>query len=230
MKKLIIGGCTLFALAAQAQKTPVKKPAVPAKTTFMKSFDDSTSYAIGLLVANFYQQQGIKKLNIAMINKAINDVYGNKPVAMNEEQANFVIMKRLNTNPRLIENIEEGERFLAKNGKRSGVTTTGSGLQYEVIVQGKGQKPASADTVTVNYKGTLLNGTVFDQNNGLSFPLGNVIAGWTEGLQLMPLGSKYKLFIPYKLGYGMNDMGAIPAGATLVFEVELVDIKKAAQQ
>ena len=230
MKKLIIAGSLFLAVQAQAQKTPVTKPAAaPATISFMKNANDSTSYAIGLLVANFYKQQGIKKLNMAMINKAINDVYANKRTALNEEQANFVIMKRLNTNPRLIQNIEEGERFLAKNGKRAEVKTTGSGLQYEVLSLGTGERPTSADTVTVNYKGTLLNGTVFDQNNGISFPLGNVIAGWTEGLQLMPTGSKYKFYIPYKLGYGMNDNGAIPAGATLVFEVELVRVNKAQQ-
>ena len=230
MKKLIIAGSLFLAIGAQAQKTPVKKPAAPASSaSFMKNANDSTSYAIGLLVANFYKQQGIRKLNITMINKAINDVYANKRTAMNEEQANVVIMKRLNTNPRLIQNIEEGERFLARNGKRTGVKTTGSGLQYEVLLPGTGERPTAADTVTVNYKGTLLNGTVFDQNNGISFPLGNVIAGWTEGLQLMPVGSKYKFYIPYKLGYGMNDNGAIPAGATLIFEVELIRVAKTKQ-
>ena len=142
---------------------------------------------------------------------------------MTETEANMCLMKFMN--PALSNNIEEGEKFLAGNKNKAGVKTTSSGLQYEVIVEGKGPRPAITDSVTVNYKGTLLNGTPFDGNNGISFSLGGVIPGWTEALQLMPVGSKYKLYVPSELAYGMNDNGPIPGGSVLVFEVELVGIK-----
>ncbi|MEM7697499.1 MAG: FKBP-type peptidyl-prolyl cis-trans isomerase, partial [Verrucomicrobiota bacterium] len=120
-------------------------------------------------------------------------------------------------------------RFLEDNAKKDGVTTTSSGLQYEVITEGDGAKPAATDTVTVHYHGTLIDGTVFDSSvergQPTSFPLNRVISGWTEGLQLMPTGSKYRFTIPSDLAYGDRGAGTdIPPGATLVFEVELIKI------
>ena len=125
---------------------------------------------------------------------------------------------------------EAGEKFLAENALRDGVKTTESGLQYEVLVQGKGPKPTAESTVKVHYEGTLIDGTVFDSSyqrgEPIEFPLNGVIRGWTEGLQLMPVGSKYKLYIPYELGYGERGAGAsIPPYAALIFTVELLDIK-----
>ncbi|MBS3799300.1 MULTISPECIES: FKBP-type peptidyl-prolyl cis-trans isomerase [unclassified Pseudoalteromonas] len=126
---------------------------------------------------------------------------------------------------------EEGEKYLADNAKKEGVTVTESGLQYEVITAAEGDKPAETDTVKVHYKGTLIDGTEFDssysRNEPTSFPLNRVIPGWTEGLQLMPVGSKYKFTIPSELAYGERDLGKIPANSTLVFEVELLEIVKA---
>jgi FKBP-type peptidyl-prolyl cis-trans isomerase FklB len=125
---------------------------------------------------------------------------------------------------------EEGEKFLAENALKEGVTTTPSGLQYEVIKMGKGKKPVATDKVKVHYHGTLINGTVFDssvdRNEPITFGLTQVIAGWTEGLQLMPVGSKFKLYIPYQLGYGSQQAGSIPPYSTLIFEVELLGIEK----
>ena len=125
---------------------------------------------------------------------------------------------------------EEGEKFLAENALREGVITTPSGLQYEVLKMGKGKKPIATDKVKVHYHGTLTNGTVFDssveRNEPITFALTQVIAGWTEALQLMPVGSKFKLYIPQQLGYGGQQAGSIPPYSTLIFEVELLGIEK----
>lgn len=125
---------------------------------------------------------------------------------------------------------EDGEKFLAENAKKPGVKTTASGLQYKAVTEGTGKKPKATDTVEVHYRGTLIDGTEFDSSykrkQSISFPLNRVIAGWTEGLQLMTIGSKYQLFIPYQLGYGAQGAaGAIPPYAALIFEVELLGIK-----
>ncbi len=124
---------------------------------------------------------------------------------------------------------EEGTQFLAENKARKGVVTTASGLQYEVLTEGKGAKPNPDQTVEVHYHGTLIDGTVFDSSvkrgETISFPVTGVIQGWVEALQLMPVGSKWKLFIPANLGYGNRAQGAIPAGSVLIFEVELIGIE-----
>jgi FKBP-type peptidyl-prolyl cis-trans isomerase len=236
MKKIIVAALVLFSLSVQAQKgKPVAKKPV-ARTTAgktsspsLKNLTDSASYALGLSVANFYKQQGFKNLNAAMIARAINEVQSNKQPLFNEQQANEIIMYFVN--PSLRTTIEEGEKFLANNAKKPGIKTTASGLQYEVLKEGNGAKPKPTDTVVVNYAGTLLNGTEFDNSykrgQPIEFPLNGVIRGWTEGLQLMPVGSKYKFYIPHDLGYGPNGNGPIPGGATLVFEVELLNIKPA---
>jgi len=127
--------------------------------------------------------------------------------------------------------IEEGRKFLAQNKLKPGVKTTASGLQYEIITEGTGIKPTAVDTFVAHYRGTLLNGTEFDAsyNRGqpLTLGLGQVVRGWTEGLQLMPVGSKFKFYIPYELGYGaMGNGPAIPGGSMLIFELELLDLKK----
>ena len=125
---------------------------------------------------------------------------------------------------------EDGEKFLAENALREGVITTASGLQYEVIKMGKGKKPVATDNVRVHYHGTLTNGVVFDSSvdreEPITFGLTQVIAGWTEALQLMPVGSKFKLYIPHQLGYGSQQAGSIPPYSTLIFEVELLGIEK----
>lgn len=134
-------------------------------------------------------------------------------------------------NEEAAENKAKGEAFLAENGAREGVDTTESGLQYEILEAGSGPKPSATDTVTVHYRGTLLDGTQFDSSYErgppATFPLNRVISGWTEGLQLMPVGSTWKLYIPSELAYG--DRGAPPSigpGETLIFEVKLLDIEE----
>ncbi|TLU64699.1 FKBP-type peptidyl-prolyl cis-trans isomerase [Thalassotalea litorea] len=127
-------------------------------------------------------------------------------------------------------NLTEGQAFMAENAKTEGVEVTESGLQYQVLTEGEGDKPAATDTVKVHYKGTLINGEEFDSSYSrgepIEFPLNRVIKGWTEGVQLMNVGSKYKFVIPSELAYGPNGTGPIPANSTLVFEVELLDIIK----
>lgn len=214
--------------------TPPANPV--AKTTnpklLLKTPTDSISYAIGSDRAGFFKQQGITTLNTALITWAVNDVLGNKPIPINDATANNVMNKLI---MRMQEDkvrpaIEAGNAFLANNKNRPGVKTTASGLQYEVITEGTGIKPVAADTFVCHYRGTLINGTEFDAsyNRGqpLIYPVTAVIRGWTEGLQLMPVGSKYKFYIPYTLAYGSFDNGAIPGGSALVFEVELLDVKK----
>jgi FKBP-type peptidyl-prolyl cis-trans isomerase len=197
----------------------------------LKTLNDSVSYAIGMSVASFYQQQGIKSLNTAIVTRAINDVFEKKAALLTETQGNEAVMHCLN--PNLYKNIETGEKFLAANKSKPGVKTTPSGIEYEVITEGVGEKPGPTDTVTVNYIGTLINGTEFDNSYKrgapATFPLNGVIRGWTEALQLMSKGSKYKLYIPHLLAYGMNDTGPIPGGSVLIFEVELLSISKEKQ-
>ena len=239
MKKLFIAALALISLSVNAQKKGSKKPAAATTAKPFKNATDSLSYALGVSVASFYKQQGIKNLNSALLGKAVNEVLSGKKLAMDENQCQNLIIgymqqkeaeKSKDQAIKAKPMIEEGEKFLAQNKTKAGVKTTSTGLQYEVITEGTGARPAATDVVVVNYKGTLLNGFEFDNsyNRGqpISFRLNEVIAGWTEGLQLMTVGSKYKLYIPYQLGYGMRGAGSIPPGAALIFDVELVEIKK----
>ena len=151
--------------------------------------------------------------------------YGEKELNYEEFKAGIDLVLNMSAKAK-----EEGEKFLAENAKREGVKTTASGLQYEVLEATLGQKPKATDTVRVHYEGTLIDGTVFDSSykrgESITFPLNGVIKGWTEGLQLMSIGSKYKFFIPYQLAYGERGAGAsIPPYAALIFTVELLGIE-----
>jgi FKBP-type peptidyl-prolyl cis-trans isomerase len=238
MKRYLIIGLLCVNAITYAQKTTkktvAKKSTTSSKNTqsaILKSLVDSASYAIGLSVANFYSQQGMKDVNIDMMARAISDVYNKRKPLLDENAANSCVMKIMSSaqNSKAKPNIEAGEAFLTKNKTNPNVKTTASGLQYEVITEGTGPKPSATDTVVAHYKGALLNGTEFDNSykrgEPLTIPVGRVIPGWTEGLQLMPVGSKYKFYIPYQLAYGLNDNGPIPGGSVLIFEVELVGIK-----
>ena len=174
---------------------------------------DSVSYSVGVLMAQSLKQQNFEDLNPEIIAQAISDVLKGKEPKYSIEEAN----------------ISEGEKFLAENAKKPGVTTTASGLQYEVLKPGAGAKPTPSNQVTVHYVGTLLNGKEFDSSvrrrEPATFGVTQVIQGWVEGLQLMPLGSKYKFYIPANLAYGERGAGGdIPPYATLIFEVELIKI------
>lgn len=237
MKKIVASAILIASFgAAMAQpKTAPKTLPVKQPVPVLKTLSDSASYAIGVSVANFYKQQGINKLNTTLVSKGINDILGNKKALLDDAACNNVMNTYMNkmqaekSKPR----IDSGTNFLAKNKTKPGVKTTASGLQYEVITEGTGEKPTAADSVTCHYKGTLLNGTVFDNSydrgQPITFSLGGVIPGWTEGLQLMSVGSRYKLYVPYTLGYGAFDYGPIPGGSLLIFEVELLNVIKKQQ-
>ena len=201
--------------------------------SILKTLDDSASYVVGLSVANFYKQQGIAKLNTSLISRSINDIQTGKKPLLSDQVANIVMnqyVRRLQEE-KIKPVIDAGKKILAQNKLRPGVKTTASGLQYEVITEGNGAKPVIPDSITCHYKGTLMNGTEFDNSYArgqpITFSIIGVISGWTEGLQLMSIGSKYKFYIPYNLAYGLFDYGNIPGGSMLTFEVELLDIKKA---
>ena len=185
---------------------------------------DSLSYSVGVVLGKSLKQQGIDQVDAVSLARAIEDYLGGKDLAIDERSAGQNVNKYLRE-----KQAGAGEAFLAENGKREGVTTTASGLQYEVLKEGDGPKPKSNQKVTVHYHGTLIDGTVFDSSvergRPASFGVTQVIQGWVEGLQLMSKGSKYKFYIPYNLAYG--ERGAPPKiqpYAALVFEVELLDI------
>lgn len=214
-------------LNAQPGTKPVLKP-----VSVFKNINDSASYAAGVSVASFYKQQGIKKLNTTLVSKAINDVLGGKKQLLDDATCNNVMnsyMSRLQAE-KSKPTIETGQKFLAANKLKAGVKTTASGLQYEVITEGTGERPTAEDSVTCHYRGTLIDGTgvdnSYDRGQPITFALRGVIPGWTEGLQLMTVGSKYKFYIPYTLAYGAFDYNAIPGGSMLIFEIELLAVKK----
>lgn len=194
---------------------------------------DKISYAIGLSMGQNLMSSGVKKMEYADLAKGIEDVLeGNKP-QISYQEAQQVLGQFFQELEEKVagEAKKAGEEFLAANAKREGVKVTASGLQYEVLEATLGQKPKATDTVKVHYEGALIDGTVFDSSyrrgEPISFGLNQVIKGWTEGLQLMSIGSKYKLYIPYQLGYGERGAGqSIPPYAALIFTVELLGINE----
>lgn len=204
----------------------------PITAQSLKTPEDSLSYSLGVMLANSLKAEGYTDLNLQLFQAGFAAVIkGEKPVIETtacednvRKGSQRIKMKQHEKNK------SAGEAFLAENQKRSGVSTLPSGLQYEVITEGTGPKPKATDKVNVHYRGTLIDGTVFDSSydrgKPISFGLNQVIRGWTEGLQLMPVGSKYKLYIPYMLGYGERQAGQlIQPYSTLIFEVELLGIE-----
>lgn len=192
---------------------------------------DKLSYALGISLGNNLKNSGFTGLNYAEIARGIEEIDKANDLSMTLQEAQELInMHYQEAQVKVNEkNIEEGVKFLLKNAQREGVITTDSGLQYEVITEGKGVVPSASDTVKVHYHGTLLNGKVFDSSvdrgEPATFGVTQVIHGWVEALQLMPVGSKWKLYIPSDLAYGVRGAGeSIAPHTTLVFEVELLDI------
>lgn len=242
---LLLGGMTVSA-SAQTKPAPVKpsaakpaakptaavKPAAKPAAPALKTTLDSMSYAIGMLDGNFFKQQGLTQVNAAMLGKGFQDILKGNTI-LTPEQADGVIRRQLQALSRVKIQpvIDEGRKFLAENAKKPGVKQTASGLQYEVITEGTGEQPKDTNTVKVHYDGFLLNGTKFDSSRDrgepATFPLNAVIRGWTEGVQLMKTGSRYKFWIPFELGYGEQGAGEkIPGGSVLMFDVELMEIVK----
>lgn len=194
----------------------------------------AVSYCIGLSVADSLIQQNLDGLDTAQLSQAISDVFNNNELKFSHEQAGQIIQAYVqDLAAKEFEVVKkEGDDYLAENAKKEGVITTASGLQYSVIEEGKGEMPTPADTVSVHYHGTLIDGTVFDSSISRGMPatfgVTQVIKGWTEALQLMKVGSKYRLYIPQDLAYGAHPHpgGAIKPFMALIFDVELLEIVK----
>lgn len=192
---------------------------------------DKLSYALGLSMGHNFLGSGIKSLNVEDFAKGVEAVYKQEKPEISFDEAKKIINEFFsNLQDEIAEtNKQAGKEFLAENAKRSGVVVLPSGLQYEVLAEGKGRKPKATDKVQCHYYGTLIDGQVFDSSiqrgTPAVFGVNQVIPGWVEALQLMPEGSRWKLYIPSDLAYGEQGAGgSIPANATLIFEVELIKI------
>jgi FKBP-type peptidyl-prolyl cis-trans isomerase len=238
MKKIILPVLLLIStssLYAQPGVKPgTKQTPKPAIKPVFKNLADSASYALGRNIGSSLKSQGfdLSKLNRTLLNAAITDLINDKNPQIDDASGNMVLTKYFNLlkEEKAKETQQASESFLRQNKLRPGVITTASGLQYEVITQGTGPMMTAVDTFVCHYRGTLVNGEEFDASYNRGKPLimavTDVIRGWTEGLLLMPVGSKYKFYIPSQLGYGMMGQGKIPPAAALLFEVELLDIKR----
>ena len=191
---------------------------------------EKVSYSIGINVATSIKSEGLDSINSFYISKGFQDVFENKDLAVNIEESNKIIGEYFNKkqdakNQRLA---IESKIFLEQNKQKDGVMSTESGLQYLILLEGRGNNPTLNDNVTVHYHGTLIDGTIFDSSvdrkQPATFPLNGVIPGWQEALQMMSVGSKWKIFIPSELAYGESGAGAIGPNSTLIFEVELLSI------
>jgi FKBP-type peptidyl-prolyl cis-trans isomerase FklB len=225
MIKTIAFTCVIsfVSLQGSAQKQATKSA--------LKNNTDSLSYALGMDLASSLEQFGLTQINYDQMTKGIQDQLDKKAV-MDMELARMHIQQELQklSDAKAQQDKDKSLKFLEENKLKAGVITTASGLQYKVVKEGQGEKPQSTDTVVVHYHGTLTDGTVFDSSvergETIEFPLNQVIQGWTEGLQLMSVGSKYIFYLPEYLAYGDRAIGNIAAYSTLIFEVELFEIKK----
>lgn len=229
MKRTLLAAALLVSLPALAAEKA-------ANTAYTKE-DDKAAYSIGYFTGKANAQH-LEQLNVDAYVAGFRDAYAKRQPVMSEDEMKGVLeaFKQkiaaeayARAKKEADENKQKATDFLAANAKKPGVTTTASGLQYEVITQGTGAKPTASDVVKVHYTGTFPDGSVFDSSvqrgEPATFRADQVIPGWTEALQLMPVGSKYRIFLPPELGYGEQGAGPIPANSALVFEVELLGIE-----
>ncbi|HTF99070.1 MAG TPA: FKBP-type peptidyl-prolyl cis-trans isomerase [Nitrospirota bacterium] len=211
-------------------------PAMGADKSELKTQKEKLSYALGMNIAGGFKANSID-VDVDILAQGLRDSLAGKKMLLTDQEARETIMVvQRELQAKMQEkmkaegekNKKEGEAFLAANKKKEGVKTLPSGLQYRVITEGKGAMPKATDTVTVHYKGTLIDGTEFDssykRNEPASFPVTGVIKGWTEALQLMKTGSKWQLFIPANLAYGEQGRPGIPPNSVLIFDVELIKV------
>ena len=232
----LLAVCACAGLLLACAKKEEAAPAAAELSTDAQKF----GYAIGIDLGNSLKPV-TAHVDVASLKQGLDDVSAGTTPKLDDaarEEIKTAVSKKMQEE-QLKEREEaagkavaEGEKFLAENATKEGVKVTASGLQYKVLTEGAGKSPTASDEVTVHYKGTLINGEEFDSSiargQPVSFPLGNVIEGWTEGVQLMKPGAKYQFFIPSKLGYGERGAGAkIGPNETLIFEVELISIGKA---
>ena len=199
---------------------------------------DKLSYALGLGIGQQLSQMGANDISAEDFAQAIKDVLQGHELKVSHREAQTIVQDYFQKQEQKLQaqraeagkaHKEAGEKYLAENAKKEGVITLPSGLQYQVLKEGNGKKPTAKDTVQCHYEGFLIDGTVFDSSiqrgEPATFPLQQVIAGWTEGLQLMQEGAKYRFFIPYRLAYGEGGAGSsIPPCAALIFDVELIQV------
>ena len=212
-------------------RNPKAATKAPVPGVALNDVRDSASYAAGIYLINFFREFDITNFNSEIISRAINDLQTQKKPLLNDSLANMVAMRyqykqqEIKNKP----NIDAGKKFLAENKKKPTVKVTKSGLQYEVITMGTGKKPSKNDKITCNYTGAYIDGTEFNNSykmgGPISFTVDGVIKGWTEALLMMPVGSKWKLYVPYHLGYGPGQYQTIPGGSALIFEIDLLAIE-----
>lgn len=201
-------------------------------STELKTLSDSMAYSIGVSIGSNMKKDNLDSLNLDILKQAMAAALsGDTNLMISQFEAQGVIQKYLaeQQSRKSEDNLAKCKKWLDENGKKSGVITTASGLQYEVVKEGTGPKPTINDTVKTNYHGTLIDGTVFDSSvdrgEPVEFPVNAVIKGWTEALQLMSVGSKYRLYVPSDLAYGDRGQGPITPNSALIFDLELLEIK-----
>ena len=222
--------CMVAALALCANAADTNKTTAATNQMSAEELHKKTSYAVGMNIGNNWKRQDID-LDVDEVAKGIRDSLAGQ-TKVTEEEAQAFLQSYQQKRPEL--NKKKAEKFLAENAKKPNIKTTKTGLQYEVLKDGTGAMPKTNDTVSVHYRGTLMNGTEFDssykRNQPAEFPVTGVIKGWTEALLMMKTGSKWKLYIPPDLAYGEQGRPGIPPNAPLIFEVELVAIKPPAEK
>lgn len=231
----LAAGLSINGLYAQTKKnTGAKKTGTTTKSTVkvagpfaLTTVKDSLSYALGVDIASSLKQGGFD-LNTAALTEALTKHLADQPILIDADKTSSII-----ANAVIEMRAKPGRDFLTENKKKATVKETPEGLQYEVLVEGEGAYPMASDEVVVHYKGTLIDGQQFDssydRNEPLTLNLDRVIEGWKLGIPLMRIGSKYKFYVPYNLAYGERATGSIPAFSTLVFEVELLGVKKSSE-